>query len=89
MIFSSLSTTKSPIEWAFDFLYDKSQIDVVLSGMSDICQVKDNITYLNIAEIGMLSAIDIKMFIDAKHIYDTMSLVRCTGCSYCIPCSVS
>lgn len=37
------NTKKSPIKWAFKFLYNKSEIGIVLSGMSTMEQVIENI----------------------------------------------
>ena len=34
----------SPLEWAFNYLWDKKEVNCVLSGMSNLEQVKQNIT---------------------------------------------
>lgn len=81
-----LDSSKSPIEWAFDFLYDNPNIDIVLSGMSSIEEINSNVSYANNSYRNMLSESEHKMFLKAKYIYDTMSKVRCTGCNYCMPC---
>ena len=48
-IWDSAETKMSPAAWALRYLWDYPEISVVLSGMSDIEQVKSNIEF---AEIG-------------------------------------
>ncbi len=50
-IWDSAETKRSPVEWSFRYLWDYPEINVVLSGMSNIEQVKNNI---ELAEKGFL-----------------------------------
>lgn len=81
-----LKDTKTPVEWALDFLWNRPEVSLLLSGMSDITQTNDNLTYADRSSVGMLSKEDLAMLADAKTIYDTMALVSCTKCAYCMPC---
>lgn len=54
--------------------------------MGTLEQVCQNIAYANAASVGMLSAQDLDMLQTAKKTFDTMALVPCTKCSYCMPC---
>lgn len=83
---SVLKDSKTPVEWALDFLWDRPEVSLLLSGMSDMTQTTDNITYADRSSIGMLSEEDLSMLAEAKQIYDTMALVSCTKCAYCMPC---
>lgn len=82
----ALSPEKTPVEWALDFLWNRPEVSVILSGMSNAQQVEDNLTYAGRSAVSMLSPDEDKMFQQAKHVYDTMALVPCTKCSYCMPC---
>lgn len=82
----ALSDEKTPVEWALDFLWNRKEVSFMLSGMGEITQVKQNIEYADCSAVGMLSDNDIKMFENAKRVFDTMALVPCTKCSYCMPC---
>ncbi|HEX3037384.1 MAG TPA: aldo/keto reductase [Oscillospiraceae bacterium] len=81
-----LSPEKTPVEWALDFLWNRPEVSLILSGMSNMQQVEDNLTYADRSAVSMLTAEQCKMFEQAKHVYDTMALVPCTKCSYCMPC---
>ena len=77
---------KTPVEHALDFLWNQPEVGVVLSGMSSRKQVEDNLTYASRSGVGMLSAEETAVYAKVKEIYDSMSMVGCTGCSYCMPC---
>ena len=81
-----LPPDRTPVEWALDFLWDRPEVSLILSGMNAMQQVTDNLAYADRARPGMLTAEDHAMFRQAKTVYDTMALVPCTKCSYCMPC---
>lgn len=83
---AALCESKTPVEWALDFLWNREEVSIILSGMSDMQQTLDNLEYANRSSIGMLEEKDIAMLAKAKEIYDTMALVSCTKCEYCMPC---
>lgn len=82
----TLSDKKTPVEWAMDFLWNRKEISLLLSGMGAMEQVVDNIGYADKAEVGMLTDTDLEMLKKTKAVYDTMALVPCTKCAYCMPC---
>ncbi len=82
----ALDKSKTPVEWALDFLWNRKEVSLLLSGMSDYKQTTDNLMYAGRSSIGMLSDEELAMLSEAKRIYDTMALVSCTKCQYCMPC---
>ncbi|MCI9638342.1 MAG: aldo/keto reductase [Hungatella sp.] len=80
------SGEKTAVEHALDFLWDKEQVSLLLSGMSERKQVEDNLTYAKRSSVGMLSDKEREAYKAAKEIYDNMSMVNCTACAYCMPC---
>lgn len=81
-----LSPDKSPVEWALDFLWDRPEVSLILSGMSNREQVEGNLLYAARSAVGMLSPAQREQFAPAKIAYDTMARVSCTQCAYCMPC---
>lgn len=77
---------KKPVEWALDFLWDQPEVSLLLSGMSTRQQVADNLTYADRSCISMLSESEKAVYPRAKEVFDTMALVKCTKCGYCMPC---
>jgi len=85
-IWKKSSTKRSLVEWALRFLWDHEEINVVLSGMSTIEHVKENI---KIAQEGFANSLtnDEKNLIhEVKESYNERIYARCTGCNYCMPC---
>lgn len=77
---------KSQVEYAFDFLWDKPEVSLLLSGMSAEDQVEANLAYADRSHVGMVTEEDREVYGKAKEIFDRMALVGCTKCAYCMPC---
>ena len=63
---AALDKSKTPVEWAFDFLWNRPEVSIILSGMSDMQQTVDNLEYANRSKIGMLEEKDLAMLANAK-----------------------
>ena len=72
----------TPANWAFAFLQSVPGVTMILSGMSDMEQLKQNIEFFG--EKHDLSDDDIATLLTAAH-FDTQShgTVPCTACRYC------
>ncbi len=85
-IFNTVSTIKTPAEWAFRWVYNHPAVAVVLSGMSTIEQVKENIT---IAESGLPNSLtpeETSCIEAVKDYFKRRLKINCTDCKYCLPC---
>lgn len=76
----------TPIEWAFNYLYDKKEVNCVLSGMNSLEQVKQNIKITEKSSINMLDKEDKQVYPQLRNEYDKLKNIECTGCNYCMPC---
>jgi predicted aldo/keto reductase-like oxidoreductase len=69
--------------WAFRFIQSIPNVKMVLSGMSDLAQVEDNLK--TFAELRRLSSEEENMLhAIAKQLIDKKTLT-CTNCKYCVP----
>lgn len=75
---------QSLASWAFRFAANLPRILTVLSGMTYMEHLQDNIRTLSPHK--PLSEEELKMLADIANRYAGMSLVPCTGCQYCMPC---
>ncbi|MEG0899359.1 MAG: aldo/keto reductase [Oscillospiraceae bacterium] len=74
----------SNVTYAFKWLAQKTAIATILSGMSNMEQLKQNIEVFN--DIKPLSDEEEKAIeMVKKNIVDSQK-IGCTGCSYCMPC---
>jgi predicted aldo/keto reductase-like oxidoreductase len=73
-------------DWALQFVWDHSEVSVVLSGMSTMQHVIENIDSANKSSIKSLTEDELKIISELRKAYDKYLIVRCTSCGYCIPC---
>lgn len=86
-VFDAAPHKHSPVEWAFDYLWNMPEVSVVVSGMSAQQHVEDNIAYARRSSIGMLDIDDVMTLGRAVRAYRSCpGFVPCTGCYNCIPC---
>lgn len=77
---------RDPVEWAFRYLYSMPEVVTILSGMSTMRQVENNLRIFDLAERPVLSDAEKQMYVDVKEAYFNCTKTRCTGCRYCQPC---
>jgi uncharacterized protein len=85
-IWESASRKRSPAEWALQWVWDHPEVSTVLSGMSTMDQVIENIesaersgpNYLNDEELSLVDRV--------QEEYRKRSPIPCTNCKYCLPC---
>ena len=76
----------TPAELAFQWLWSQKEVSVVLSGMSNIEQVKENVVFANRSDIGSLETKDLNTIELIRKEYNKRSIIPCTKCGYCMPC---
>jgi len=77
---------RTPVEWALQWLWDKPEVAVALSGMSAMEQLRENLVYADRAAIGSLTDEERALVAEARDAYLAVCPTRCTGCKYCEPC---
>jgi len=82
----SLGKDHSVAGWALKYVWDDPRVNVILSGMSDMDQVTDNIKEANDAYPNSLTDKEKSTMNEIKQIYHARMLVDCTACKYCMPC---
>lgn len=74
----------SNVSYAFRWLAEKQGIVTVLSGMSNMQQLEQNIEVFK--DIQPLSDEEHKAILKVEENIKTLQKVNCTGCRYCMPC---
>jgi len=80
--------SRTAAEWGLRWLWNRPEITVVLSGMSTMQQVKDNLSYANDGKPFSVTADDLAVYEKIKTFYRSRSKIPCTNCRYCQPCMV-
>jgi len=86
LVWDEAEVRRTPAEWALRYLWDYPEIDIVLSGMSTMDQLKDNIKYSKEGYPDSLSEDEKFLIKEAGSVYRENKGVDCTACGYCMPC---
>jgi predicted aldo/keto reductase-like oxidoreductase len=85
-LYDAFPTRRSSVEWAFRYLYDMPEVMTILSGMSTMEQVKDNLRIFEGADVGVINPEEEALLAKVKDAYLSRIKTSCTGCNYCQPC---
>ncbi|HWR09665.1 aldo/keto reductase [Sporomusa sp.] len=77
---------RTPAEWALRWVWNHPEVSVVLSGMSTMDQVVENVKVAQAAQAYSMTAKELGLIDEVKDIFEKRIKVNCTGCSYCMPC---
>ncbi|ADQ14418.1 aldo/keto reductase [Halanaerobium hydrogeniformans] len=83
-LFKEKNKEWNAVEWSLHWLWSQKEVALVLSGMSNFEQVKENIQIAEESEIGLLNESDFEMM--AKAAEKMRGPISCTRCEYCLPC---
>jgi len=85
-VLNNSSIRRTMADWALQFLWNQKHVSVVLSGMSTMQQVVENVESANHSGINTLTNPELKTISDLRDAYNKYVVVPCTRCGYCIPC---
>ena len=77
---------RSPVDWAFQYLWNLPEVSVVLSGMGSVKMLNENCDSADKSGISSLNEEDLAVIETLTQIYRKNILVPCTSCKYCLPC---
>jgi predicted aldo/keto reductase-like oxidoreductase len=77
---------RSPADWALQWVWDQPEVSVVLSGMSTMEQVEQNLVSADASRIASFTEADQSLIAEARRLYTARTVVPCTRCGYCMPC---
>lgn len=85
-VFEGFKTKRSPADWALQWIWNHPEVALLLSGMSSMRQVKENIDSANRSGVNSLGAEELRLIEEVRRKYKERTAIPCTGCSYCLPC---
>jgi predicted aldo/keto reductase-like oxidoreductase len=77
---------RKPADWALQWVWNHPEVSVVLSGMSTMEQVKQNVASAGQSGANTLTDEDLTIIGKARDAYNELCAIPCTGCEYCLPC---
>ena len=85
-IMKSSGNGRTPVDWALQFLWNRPEVSVVLSGMGSRQMVDQNCASADRSGIGSLGDAEMGVIDRLTAVYRKGELVPCTACEYCMPC---
>lgn len=76
----------TPAQWSFRWLWDQSEVTVVLSGMNTAEMIEDNLNTASSATVGHFGEKEQDLLKEVVKAFNAKVKVGCTGCGYCMPC---
>lgn len=85
-IFTEYDPERSPAEWALRWLWNQPEVSCVLSGMSNMEQVEDNLRFADSSGVNTLTDEELQVIDRVRKEYEKKASIACTQCGYCMPC---
>lgn len=85
-LWDSAELKRTAAEWSLQWLWNQPEVSLVLSGMSTMEQLMDNIASASRSGVGKMTESELELVALAKATYEGFQLIPCTNCGYCIPC---
>jgi hypothetical protein len=87
-VWASAPVQRTPAAWALHWLWDQPEVSVVLSGMSTMQHVKENVESAGQSGVAQLSREELDVIEQVRGQYEELCPIPCTKCEYCLPCTV-
>ncbi len=85
-LFQSFPVRRTPAEWALLWVWEQPGISTVLSGMSSMRQLEENLRTAELSGRHRLSEEELGLIEEVRRRYRARAAVPCTACGYCKPC---
>jgi len=85
-LWDTAATKRTPVDWALQWLWNQPEVSLVLSGMSAMQHVEENVASANASAVGSLTEKDLALVSQVRERYQEICPIACTKCGYCTPC---
>ena len=75
-----------PAEWGLQWLWNQPEVSLVLSGMSTLQHVEENVTSAGRSNTGSLTDTELARVERVHQKFSELAPIPCTNCQYCLPC---
>jgi len=85
-VWAEAQAPRSPVEWALQWVWTIPEVSFVLSGMSEMRHVEEDLEYAARSRPGLLADDELALVARVRDLYRELSPIPCTACRYCMPC---
>lgn len=85
-VWDDFHTDMTPAALGLKYLFDMPEVTCVLSGMTEMAQLEENLIYADTYAPHTLTETEKEMIHTLKQYYNSCIRADCTGCRYCTDC---
>jgi predicted aldo/keto reductase-like oxidoreductase len=85
-LWDAAKNKRTAADWALQWVWNHPEVSLLLSGMSTMEQVKQNIESANKSGTRVLTTDEIALIGKVRDKYQELCPIPCTKCEYCLPC---
>jgi predicted aldo/keto reductase-like oxidoreductase len=84
--FRKLNPDRTLPEWGLRWLWNQPEVSFMISGMSTMAQVEENVRLAETVTLPYLTSEEVAAATEVKNTVNSLKPIRCTGCGYCREC---
>lgn len=85
-LWDAAPTQRTPADWALQWVWNHPEVSLLLSGMSTMEQVVQNLESAERSGPGTLTEEELDLIAQVRDAYKALGPIPCTDCKYCLPC---
>ena len=85
-LWASAPVKRSQADWGLQWLWNQPEVSLVLSGMSTMRHVEENLASADRSGVGTFTADELDLVDKVREAYRDLMPIPCTACRYCQPC---
>ena len=85
-LWQSAAVRRTPVDWALQWIWNHPEVSVLLSGMSTMQHVTENLACADRSGTALLAEEELNLVDKIREEYRRLVPVPCTHCKYCLPC---
>ena len=85
-LWSTAAKKRTAADWALQWVWNQPEVSVVLSGMSTMQHVEENVVSAGVSGVGTLTEEELALIAQVREKYEALCPIPCTKCDYCMPC---
>ena len=87
-MYDNFPVKRSGVEWAFRHCLNYPEVSTILSGVSSMEQLKEDIEIFSKddAVADCLNDVEKRLLVQVRDKYRSLKSIPCTACEYCMPC---
>jgi hypothetical protein len=85
-LWETASIQRSQADWALQWVWNDPDVSLVLSGMTAMSHVEENLASAERSGVGTLRDDELRLVDRVRDAYRALAPIPCTTCRYCLPC---